>query len=101
MIFLYIYLGISILCMFLTLLACINITNKFKAKYPDLKAPKLSTSENAMTWMRNTIASFTPIFNLVLLWILVFDYNSFEAKTLAYLHVQCLDEKDREERENC
>ena len=101
MIIIYIHLIVSIITILMMILSSIVITDKFKVKYPGLEVPKQSFAEKALIWTRDILAALIPIFNIIICMILVFDYKSFETRTINNMYLQCLDEKYKEEREKC
>lgn len=93
MILLYIYLGISVLCLVMYTLATFDFTYKFKKKYPGLKTPRQSLSGRILSVIKGIVASFIPILNLALVWVIVFEYGELETRTLNKIYQECLKEE--------
>ena len=89
MIFLYIHLLIGIICVTLFALSVAAMVRKFKTLYPDLHPPKVGKAKLFMDIFKIVIASFIPLFNIVLFKILMFDYDEMERKTISKMLRSC------------
>ena len=71
-----IYLGISVLTFVLYTLINFSLQNKMKRKYADKmkenKNKKKDISGVVFSWLRLVIMSFIPIYNILLLFVLIF-----------------------------
>ncbi len=71
-----IYLGISILTLVLYTLVNFSLENKMKHKYADKIKEKKNKKKNIpdiiFSWLRLVVMSFIPIYNILLLLILIF-----------------------------
>ena len=71
-----IYLGISVLTLVLYTLLNFSLQNKMKRKYADKinekKNKKKDISGVVFSWLRLVIMSFIPIYNILLLFVLIF-----------------------------
>lgn len=71
-----IYLGISILTLVLYVLTNFSLQNRMKRKYADKIKEKLNKKKDIsgiiFSWLRLVILSFIPIYNILLLLILIF-----------------------------
>lgn len=71
-----IYLGISVLTLVLYTLVNFSLQNKMKRKYADKinekKNKKKDISGVVFSWLRLVIMSFIPIYNMLLLFVLIF-----------------------------
>ena len=90
MIFLYIYLILSGLCLIMYTLSPIDIAHKFKLKYPGLKYPKTNWAKRILSGIKVIVVSFIPIMHLGLIWVVLFDYETLETKALTKLYEECV-----------
>lgn len=71
-----IYLGISILTLVLYTLTNFSLQNRMKRKYTDKIKEKLNKGKDIsgiiFSWLRLIVMSFIPIYNILLLLILIF-----------------------------
>ena len=71
-----IYLGISILTLVLYTLTNFSLQNRMKRKYTDKIKEKLNNGKDIsgiiFSWLRLIVMSFIPIYNILLLLILIF-----------------------------
>lgn len=94
MILLYVYLAISAICWLTTILTAIEISHRFKKKYPELNVPQKSWAGRILTNIKLLIVSFVPLFNLALCWVYLFEYETIESQTMEKLYVTCMNEKE-------
>ena len=92
MILLYIHLGIGALCLLIYALAAIDITYKFKKRYPNLKIPSSSWAGKILSIVKYIVVSLLPIINFVFILVAVFNYSELETKTLDKTYQDCLKE---------
>lgn len=93
MILLYIYLGISVLCLIMYTLATIDMTHKFRTRYPDLKPKRTSLAGKLFVAIKMVVVSFIPLMNIGLLWVVLFNYDDLETRTLAKVYLDCVKEE--------
>lgn len=71
-----IYLGISILTLVLYTLTNFSLQNRMKRKYADKIKEKLNQKKDIsgiiFSWLRLVVLSFIPIYNILLLFVLIF-----------------------------
>lgn len=68
MIFLYIYLGISVLTLLCSVLISFVAAYEFRRRFPDIKVPKSSWADSCLTIIRLVGVCVIPIINLYLLY---------------------------------
>lgn len=82
-----IYLGISILTLICMILTNFSLVNKMKNKYGDeidAKSKKTKQKDIAgtiLSWLKTVIMSFIPLYNIVLLIVILFFMNKVEEKS--------------------
>lgn len=71
-----IYLGISMLTLVLYTLTNFSLQNRMKRKYADKIKEKLNQKKDIsgiiFSWLRLVVLSFIPIYNILLLFVLIF-----------------------------
>ena len=90
MIFVYIYLGISLMCLLMYTLASVEIANKFKIKYGDVRFPKKTFAGTLFSWVKLAAACFVPIIHICLFWTIVFNYSEVEERSIKKLYREYL-----------
>lgn len=85
------YMAISILCLVLWILASIDITHEFKKKYPDLKIPKRSFAGRVLSYVRTIVSSITPLFNIIMIYTIVFKYSEVEKRAIQRIYLECME----------
>ena len=90
MIFVYIYLGISLMCLLMYTLASVEISNKFKIKYGDVRFPKKTFAGTLFSWIKLAAACFVPIIHICLFWTIVFNYSEVEERSIKKLYREYL-----------
>lgn len=87
-----VHIAISILCFVLMILSCIDIKYKFKKKYPDLKSHKDSFAGTILSYIKTIVVSVTPLFNIIMIWNIVFKYSKLEKDTIQKIYLECMGE---------
>ena len=82
-----IYLGISIITLICMILTNFSLVNKMKNKYGDEIDAKLKKTKQKdiagtiLSWLKTVIMSFIPLYNIVLLIVILFFMNKVEEKS--------------------
>lgn len=91
MVFLYIHLGIAALYLLMLTLMSIDLAKKFKRKYPELKAPKVSIAGRLLSSLRNLITALIPLYNILLCFIFLFKYEELEEQSMKKVYQKCIE----------
>lgn len=88
MIFLYIYIGFSVLTFAITLMQSYLVTKQLRRKYPDLvckfaKDNRLGVLEKMFSYIKTFISCFVPIVNVGIFYVALFEYQKVEEKALS------------------
>ena len=88
MIFLYIYIGFSVLTFAITLMQSYLVTKQLRRKYPDLvckfaKDNRLGVLEKMFSYIKTFISCFVPIVNVGIFYVALFEYQKVEEKVLS------------------
>jgi len=97
MIWLYIYLGISVITLLLLYLTTIEAAYEFKRRYPNIKVPKHAFIEKVASVFRITLTCFFPIINIAMLWRYLFDKEAVMEKAIASVYLKHSREKEKED----
>ena len=95
MLFLFIYLGISLLTLVLFWMCCIEGAHEFRKRYPHIKIPKSHWSSKINVVIRVIIPSMIPIFNLLMLLYIVFKNEEVIEGSIYKLHNKYASEEDK------
>lgn len=95
MLFIYACLGISVLTLLLFWLACMNIVAEFRKRYPEMTISRKTTMENIFTVVRMAVVAFIPFINLALLWVVLFNYEELEERTIVKIYLKCLKDGEK------
>ena len=94
MVLLYIYLAISILTFVLFEVSAVDMAHKFKLKYPNLQVPRYSWANKVGIFLRTLIGSFIPLVNIVLLWVIIFNYDELERRSIEKIREKCTPKEE-------
>ena len=101
MIWLYIYLGISVAAFLMVLFANVDATEKFKRRHPNAKIPKCSFIVNLGSWFRSILICLIPVFNILWLGLFLFCYSEIVDKAVDNEYLKYLTEKEKEDGSEC
>lgn len=96
MIFLNINILIAIIYLILHILSTIDLSYKFKRKYPDLKVPKTNWASKILSAIRTIIIALIPVFNLALCLVFIFRYEELENKTIKNVYIKCISKENQD-----
>ena len=87
MIFLYIYIGFSVLTFVMTIIQSYLVSKQLKRRYPDLvskfnKNNKQSVLEKVFSYIKTFVSCFVPIINMGIFYVALFENNKVEEKVL-------------------
>lgn len=87
MIFLYIYIGFSVLTFVMTIIQSYLVSKQLKRRYPDLvskfnKNNKQSVLEKVFSYIKTFVSCFVPIINMGIFYVALFENNKVEEKAL-------------------
>lgn len=88
MIFLYINLGVCLLMLLMFMLFVISTAHEFRRQYPNLKIPKTHWSKLIFSVLKICIASIIPIFNLIVLLVIIFKSEEVSEKTIREIYLK-------------
>lgn len=88
MIWLYIYLGLSALTFILLMLLCNEAAHEFVRRYPNAKVPKYTFAEHFSTYFRAFLLCFLPVFNLVMLFTVLFNGGKMKEDSIRKLAIK-------------
>lgn len=94
MILLYIYLGISIITLLMSILISATVVQKFKRWHSNLKVPKSSIASKWLAFLKLVIGSFIPIVNVGILWVYIFNGEELETRAILKLYHKCMEEPE-------
>ena len=87
MIFLYIYIGFSVLTFIMTIIQSDLVFKQLERRYPDLvskfnKNNKQSVLEKIFSYIKIFVSCFVPIINMGIFYVILFENNKVEEKVL-------------------
>ena len=87
MIFLYIYIGFSVLTFVMTIIQSDLVFKQLERRYPDLvskfnKNNKQSVLEKVFSYIKIFVSCFVPIINMGIFYVTLFENNKVEEKVL-------------------
>ena len=87
MIFLYIYIGFSVLTFIMTIIQSDLVFKQLERRYPDLvskfnKNNKQSVLEKVFSYIKIFVSCFVPIINMGIFYVILFENNKVEEKVL-------------------
>lgn len=87
MIFLYIYIGFSVLTFVMTIIQSYLVSKQLERRYPDLvskfnKNNKQSVLEKVFSYIKIFVSCFVPIINMGIFYVELFENNKVEEKVL-------------------
>ena len=88
MIWLYVYLGISVLTFILFLFCSLESSREFKRRYPDIKGSQLSLIERIGGYIRFILIAFIPVVNIFYFWVLLFKSETIKEKTVEAVYLK-------------
>ena len=97
MIWLYIYLGISVITLLLFCSTTVEAVYEFKRRYPDVKSPKHAFIEKIAVAFQIILTCFFPIINIAIFWTCLFDRETIIEKTIFNTYLKLSREKEKED----
>lgn len=87
MIFLYIYIGFSILTFAMMYIQVYTVYKKLERQYPDIvaeynKRNKRGTLEKILSFIRHLVTCFVPIMNISIFYVALFENKTVEERAL-------------------